>query len=256
MAKKKRTLGCLFYIALVLLVLVVFLFNRSRVQEVLEKTGFTKLLEKRAEEPAGVVVSPLETDQPQEQTRENPAPPAETEKTPEEVVITVEREPAEKTTPEQGEEPPRREPTREPTRTRQSRLFFISVTEDGQIDMKGVIRPVEYIDAPLTATLGALLQGPTTAEVNQGLISLISPQTRINSVYIKGNAAYIDFNEAFRFNSLGKEGMIAELKQVVYTATEFPTVKAVQILVDGEVTKYLGPEGVAIDKPLVRNSFQ
>jgi hypothetical protein len=40
MAKKRRTLGCLFYIALVLLVLVVFLFNRGRVQEVLEKTGF------------------------------------------------------------------------------------------------------------------------------------------------------------------------------------------------------------------------
>jgi germination protein M len=122
--------------------------------------------------------------------------------------------------------------------------------------MKGVIRSVEYVDAPLTATLGALLQGPTTAEVNQGLISLISPQTRINSVYIKGNTAYIDFNEVFRFNSLGKEGMIAELKQVVYTATEFPTVKTVQILVDGEVTKYLGPEGVAIDKPLGRDSFQ
>jgi germination protein M len=256
MAKKKRTLGCLFYIALVLLVLVVFLFNRSRVQEVLEKTGFTKLFHKQAEEPAEVTVTPLESDQPQRQARGKPPPPAVTEEKPEEVVITVDREPTENATPEQSEETSSGRPAREPTRTRQSRLFFISVTEDGQINMKGVIRPVEYIDAPLTATLGALLQGPTTAEVNQGLISLISPQTRINSVYIKDNTAYIDFNEAFRFNSLGKEGMIAELKQVVYTATEFPTVKAVQILVEGDITKYLGPEGVAIDKPLGRGSFQ
>jgi germination protein M len=256
MAKKKRTLGCLFYIALVLLVLVVFLFNRSRVQEVLEKTGFTKLFEKKTEEPAEVDVSPLETDRQQEQPPGKSPPPAVTEEQPDEVVITVQREPAENTVPERGEKAPGREPSREPTRTRQSRLFFISVGEDGQINMKGVIRPVDYIDAPLTATLGALLQGPTTAEVNQGLISLISPQTRINSVYIKGNTAYIDFNEAFRFNALGKEGMIAELKQVVYTATEFPTVKAVQILVEGEVTKFLGPEGVAIDKPLGRDSFQ
>ena len=256
MAKKKRTLGCLFYIALVLLVLVVFLFNRSRVQEVLENTGFTKLFERQTEEPPEVVVSPLQTDQQREQPREKAPPPAVTEERPEEVVITVEREPAENAVPEQGEEAPSREPSREPTRTRQSRLFFISVTDDGQINMKGVIRPVDYVDAPLTATLGALLQGPTTAEVNQGLISLISPQTRINSVYVKGNTAYIDFNEAFRFNSLGKEGMIAELKQVVYTATDFPTVKAVQILVEGEVTKFLGPEGVAIDKPLGRDSFQ
>jgi spore germination protein GerM len=256
MAKKKRTLGCLFYIALVLLVLVVFLFNRGRVQEVLEKTGFTKLFEKKTEEPAEVVVTPLETDRQQEQPREKAPPPAVTEEQPEEIVITVEREPAENAVPEQREETPREEPSREPTRTRQSRLFFISVSEDGQIHMKGVIRPVDYVDAPLTATLGALLQGPTTAEINQGLISLISPQTRINSVYIKGNTAYIDLNEAFRFNSLGREGMIAELKQVVYTATEFPTVNAVQILVDGEVTKFLGPEGVAIDKPLGRDSFQ
>lgn len=256
MAKKKRTLGCLFYIALVLLVLVVFLFNRGRVQEVLEKTGFTKLFGNKTEQPGEVVVSPLETDQQQEQPREKSPPPAVPEEQPEEVVITVQREPAENAAPEKGEETPSREPSREPTRTRQSRLFFISVSEDGRIQMKGVIRPVDYIDAPLTATLAALLQGPTTAEVNQELISLISPQTRINSVYIKGNTAYIDFNEAFRFNSLGKEGMIAELKQVVYTATEFPTVKAVQILVEGEVTKFLGPEGVAIDKPLGRDSFQ
>jgi spore germination protein GerM len=252
MAKKRRTLGCLFYIALVLLVLVVFLFNRGRVQEVLEKTGFTGLFDKRVEEPAEVVVTPLETDQRQEEQQDKSPPPAETEEQPEEIVITIEKEPEEKSIPEQSKEAP----AREPARTRQSRLFFISVTEEGQINMKGVIRPVEYVDAPLTATLGALLQGPTTAEVNQGLISLISPQTRINSVYINGSTAYIDFNEAFRFNSLGKEGMIAELKQVVYTATEFPTVKTVQILVEGEVSKYLGPEGVAIDKPLGRDSFQ
>jgi spore germination protein GerM len=244
MARKKRTLGCLFYIALVLLVLVVFLFNRDRVQDVLEKTGFTKLFEKEAEQPAEVVVTPLET-QPPEEERPEDSPP---EEQPDEVVITVEKDAPAQTPPEQ--------PREVPARTRQARLFFISVTEEGQINMKGVIRPVEYVDAPLTATLEALLQGPTTAEVNQGLITLLSAQTRINSVYIKGTTAYIDFNEAFRFNSLGKEGMVAELKQVVYTATEFPTVQNVQILVEGEISKYLGPEGVAIDKPLGRASFQ
>jgi spore germination protein GerM len=237
----------LFYIALVLLVLVVFLFNRGRVQEVLEKTGFTKLFDRQVEEPAEVTIAPLEADQPPEE-EQRPSAPATPEAQPEEIVITVEEQPEAQTVPEKRED--------SLTRSRQSRLFFISVKEDGQINMKGVIRTVEYVDAPLTATLGALLQGPTTTEVNQGLISLISPQTRLNSVYIKGATAYIDFNEAFRFNSLGKEGMIAELKQVVYTATEFPTVKAVQILVEGEVSKYMGPEGVAIDKPLGRDSFQ
>jgi germination protein M len=243
MAKKRHTFGCLFYIALVLLVLVVFLFNRSRVQEVLDKTGFTRLFGRNSGAPSEVVVTPLHPEEPQQELREQQEPAA---PQPQEITISVDSHPPAESVPEKE---------REETRTRQSRLFFISVTETGLITMKGVIRPVQYVDAPLTATLEALLEGPTTAEVNQGLISLISPQTRVNAVSVKGDTAYIDFNEAFRFNSLGKEGMIAELKQVVYTSTEFPTVKKVQILVEGEISKYLGPEGVAIDKPLGRDSF-
>ena len=245
MAKKRNTLGCLFYIALVLLVLVVFLFNRGRVQEVIEKTGFTKLFEKKPEAPAEIVLTPLK----EKETEENQPPETEPEFGGREIVVTIEKDSEARSVPEKkGEQEPQ-------IRSRQSRLFFISVTGGGEITMKGVIRPVEYIDAPLTATLEALLQGPTTAEVNQGLMSLISPQTRLRTVYIKGDTAYVDFNEAFRFNSLGKEGLIAELTQVVYTATEFPTVKSVQILVEGEISKHLGPEGVVIDKPLSRDSF-
>ena len=209
----------------------------------LDKTGLTGLLGRRSEAPSEVVVTPLEAEKPQPEQKEQQQPDEPESK---EITISVDSPPAAGSLPEKR---------RGETRTRQSRLFFISVTEAGLITMKGVIRPVQYIDAPLTATLEALLEGPTAAEVNQGLISLISPQTRVNTVYIKGDTAYIDFNEAFRFNSLGKEGMIAELKQVVYTSTEFSTVKKVQILVEGEVSKYLGPEGVAIDKPLGRSSF-
>jgi spore germination protein GerM len=245
MAKKRNTLGCLVYIALVLLVLVVFLFNRGRDQEALEKTGLTKLFEKKPEAPADIVVTPLEGKEEEEDQLSETEP----ESGAREVVITVEKDKPPESVPERKGE------SESQIRSRQSRLFFIAVTGEGKITMKGVIRPVEYVDAPLTATLEALLQGPTTAEVNQGLMSLISPQTRLRTVYIKGETAHVDFNEAFRFNSLGKEGLIAELQQVVYTATEFPTVKKVQILVEGEISTYLGPEGVVIDKPLGRDSF-
>jgi spore germination protein GerM len=129
------------------------------------------------------------------------------------------------------------------------------VQPDGAIQLKSVIRPVQYTDAPLTSTLQALLAGPTSAEVNQGLLSLISPGTRLLKVYIREGTAYLDFSEAFRFNSLGKEGLAAQLKQVVYSATEFSTVKRVQILIDGRSADYLGPEGLYIGKPLGRDSF-
>lgn len=246
MARKRNTLGCLFYIALILLVLVVFLFNRQRVQEVIEKTGFTKLFQKKPEAPVEVVVTPLEQEERPEQQNQ---PPEQQQPDSRQVVVTVDGQPEERKAPEEEAE---RKPQ---PKVRQSRLFFISVSGAGKINLKGVIRPVEYVDAPLTETLQALLQGPTASEVNQGLISLISPQTRLRTVYIKGDTAYVDFNEAFRFNSLGKDGLDAEVKQVVYTATEFSTVKKVQILIEGQVSQYLGPEGVAIGKPLSRDSF-
>ena len=61
---------------------------------------------------------------------------------------------------------------------------------------------------------------------------------------MKDGTAYLDFSEAFRFNSLGKEGLSAQLQQVVYSATEFSTVKRVQILLEGKTADYLGPEGL------------
>jgi len=260
MARKKHTLGCLFYVALILLVLVVFLFKRETVQEVIEKTGFTRLFQKQTEAPPEVVIAPPHAERPQEnpsrdrQPRERPGqdgpepagtPEREQPAGEQQVVVTVQRPTSEQKAPQKTE-----------ARTRQARLFYLSVSSDGTIHLKGVVRPVQYTDAPLTATLQALLDGPSTAEVSQGLITMISPQTRLRRLYVKDETAYLDFNEAFRFNSLGKEGLIAQLQQIVYSATEFSNVKQVQFLIEGNVTDYLGPEGLFIGKPLSRESFR
>jgi len=248
MARKRTPIGCLFYVALVLLAIVIFLFNRVKVQEVLEKTGFTRLFEHK--KPVEVVVTPAPP-----ATPVTPAaggqPPAAPAAGGRDVVVAV------------GKPEPKREapvaksgqPAATPVRTRQSRLFFIFVQPDGAIQLKSIIREVQYADAPLTSTLEALLRGPTPAEVNQGLLSLLSPNTRLLKVYVREGTAYLDFSEAFRFNSLGKEGLAAQLKQVIYSATEFSTVKRVQILIEGKAADYLGPEGLYIGKPLGRDSF-
>lgn len=252
MARKRNTLGCLFYVALVLLVLVVFLFNRTRVQEALEKTGLTRLFQHKPPSPPEVVITPL----PGRTAPEAPppaSPPASSPQAPtpasrpgsssQDVVVTIEKPPA---------KPAAEKPA---PRTRQSRLFFVTVGSDGGIDLKGVIRPVQYVDTPLTATLQALLQGPTAAERNQGLMSLLSAETRVRGVTVKDGTAVIDFSEAFRFSALGKEGLTAGLKQVVYTATEFSNVRKVRILIEGRPTDYLGPEGVYVGEALSRDSL-
>jgi spore germination protein GerM len=283
MARKRNTIGCLFYVALVLLVLVVFLFNRARVQQVIEKTGFAKLFQRKQAAPVEVVVTPPEAEpaatdrngsSPSGSSGSTPAPgsrprgggetgggetggasaPAPAQKAPADVVVELVKPATEAR--QQAPKDQGAAPAPVPTRTRQARLFFIAVQPDGEIQLKSVIRPVKYTDAPLTSTIEALLAGPTPAEVNQGLLSLVAPEARLRRAQVKDGTAYLDFSESFRFNSLGKEGLAAQLQQVVYSATEFSTVKRVQILLEGQTADFLGPEGLFIGKPLSRDSFQ
>jgi spore germination protein GerM len=100
----------------------------------------------------------------------------------------------------------------------------------------------------------ALLSGPTAEERRGGFISLIPEGTRILSAAVRGSTAYLSFSEDFQYNTYGVEGYAAQLKQVIWTATEFPTVRDVQILIEGRRLDYLG-ESVWIGSPLGRDSF-
>jgi len=97
-----------------------------------------------------------------------------------------------------------------------------------------------------------LLKGPSPAESGEGLSSLIPAGSRLLSAEVRDGTAYLNFNENFMFNENGAEGYIYQLRQVVYTATEFPTVQRVQILIEGRRLEYLG-ENIPIGSPVSRN---
>ena len=92
-------------------------------------------------------------------------------------------------------------------------------------------------------------------EAKQGLRTLIPPDTKLRSAWVKDGVAFIDVSDEFQFNQYGIEGSLAQLSQVVFTATEFTTVKSVQFLIEGQKKEYLGAEGVWIGSPLSRTSF-
>lgn len=129
------------------------------------------------------------------------------------------------------------------------------MTGDGRIIPEAVVREVRYVDSPLTQTIQALLKGPTAEELNKGLLNLIPEKTRLLSAEVQNGIAYLNFNDAFGINPMGVEGFLAELKQIVHTATEFSTVSRVQFLVNGKKLDYLGGEGIYIGRPLSRDSF-
>lgn len=134
------------------------------------------------------------------------------------------------------------------------RIYLVRVEEDGTVARVSVERSLPSSDTPLVDVIASLLKGPSTSEKQKGYISLIPPGTRLYSATVKDGIAYLNFSEEFLFNPYGTEGYLGQLKQIVWTATEFPTVKQVQILIEGKVTEYLG-EGIRIGKPLSRDSF-
>jgi spore germination protein GerM len=142
-----------------------------------------------------------------------------------------------------------------PERVRDANIYYIRVTDDGKIHPHQVERQVSYDNSPMTRTLQVLIDGPTMEELNLGLLNLIPKDTRLLSARVENGTAYLNFNESFRFNSMGVEGYLAQLQQIVFAATEFDTVERVQILIDGQRREYLGGEGVYIGEPLTRESF-
>jgi germination protein M len=141
-----------------------------------------------------------------------------------------------------------------PPETRDRNIYFAQIDKDGQILQSKVTRKIPVSASPMVDTLNVLLAGPSASELNKGLLTLIPPNTRILSATVRGSTAYINFSEDFLFNTIGVEGYIAQLRQIVWTVTEFSNVSDVQILVEGRRLDYLG-EGIWIGSPINRQLF-
>lgn len=236
---RSRAVGCLFWVCLLAIIVAVGYAARGQIADTFGKLFGGKPQPSGAQQAPSVTVTPLP---------DGEAPSRD-------AVPSVSGKPAagEKTTVET--KPTAAVPQERPA-IRKTRLFFLSIDPNGKILMKGVIRPIPQSDSPLHDSLETLLKGPTAQEINLGLMTMVPSGTLLRGVTVRGDTAYVNFSESFRFNSLGIEGMRAQLKQIVYAATEFPTVKKVQILIEGKRVDYMGTEGVRIDQPLSRASFQ
>lgn len=138
---------------------------------------------------------------------------------------------------------------------REVTLYFITIDSDGSVNRKSVKRSLAKSDSPLTDSINTLLQGPSLDEKSKNMMTLIPNGTKLLGASVKNGTATLNFSENFEFNTVGVEGYIAQLMQIVFTATEFPTVKNVQFLIEGEKRNYLGSEGQWIGTPLARTSF-
>jgi germination protein M len=143
-------------------------------------------------------------------------------------------------------------PVQRPPETRERVLYFVQVDRSGYISRVQANRRLPVSDSPLTDVVQALIAGPNADEKSKGLISLIPPATKLLSASIRGNTAYLSFNEEFQYNTYGVEGYAGQVRQIVFTVTEFSNVADVQILIEGRRIDYLG-EGVWVGSPVSRD---
>ncbi len=109
--------------------------------------------------------------------------------------------------------------------------------------------------ATLSAAITALLAGPDAAESAAGLSSQIPSGTTLLGLVISGKTATVDLSSQYESGG-GSLSMTNRLAQVVYTATQFPTVANVKFKLNGKPVKIFSGEGIMIDKPQTRADYE
>jgi hypothetical protein len=251
-APRKKPLGVLFWIVFIIVIVGLFLVNREIITRNINSTGFLDRLLNRETPPAETLPETI-PEIVEALPAEDKTPPAEQVVTPEETIDPPASRPSEtsvtETPPAAVTIPPVPAPVQE---SRDRSLYFMKLDNDGTIVRTQVSRSLPLSNSPMMDVLGVLLKGPSADERNNGLESLIPEGTEILSATVRGSTAYISFSEDFQFNTYGVEGYAAQLRQIVWTVTEFPNVNDVQILLEGRRIDYLG-EGIWIGSPLSRD---
>jgi spore germination protein GerM len=252
-----KSLVWLFWFTFLTVILLLFILNWKTIRKTVDETGFITRVTRRtvesapepsegSESPEAIILAPenetpppLISDLPANNDMEVPVTPLTAEP------VKPQPDPAGAKTAANAPAP----------KSAERFIYFIKFDEETGTSLRTkVSRTMPLTDSPLRDTLNALLRGPTAAEKNQKLLSLIPPETRVLNAQIRGSTAYINFNENFQFNSYSTEGYVAQLQQLVWTVTEFSNIEDVQFLIEGRVVDYLG-ESIEIGGPLSRNSF-
>src|SRR6187549_1151763 len=106
-----------------------------------------------------------------------------------------------------------------------------------------------------TAAMESLLSGPSSREQAAAVGSQIPAGSQLLGLTIEDGVATVDLTSEFESGG-GSASMNMRIAQVVYTLTQFPTVKGVLFQLDGQRVDVLGGEGVIVDQPVTRKDYR
>lgn len=107
-------------------------------------------------------------------------------------------------------------------------------------------------DALLKAALEEMLKGDPNAT---DLTSTIPQGTQLRQVKIQDDGVHVDLSQDFTTGG-GSASMTGRLGQIIYTATTLDSNAAVWLSVEGKPLEVLGGEGLLVDQPMTRASFE
>ena len=146
-------------------------------------------------------------------------------------------------------------PAASPTGTRIVRAYFVLGGDPGSVGLVPVLREVPKTAQVATTAMNALLTGPTSAESgDRAITSAIPAGTRLLGISIKSGVATVDLSTEYDSGG-GSASMQYRLAQVVYTLTQFSTVRSVVFQIEGETVTVFGSEGIVLDGPVGRAQY-
>lgn len=126
--------------------------------------------------------------------------------------------------------------------------YLIQTSQDALSSVHEVTR---YVAPPgsLTAIIDVLLRGPTTCELQNGIVTALNGSVKLLASHVVGKMATVDFNTAFALIS-GPLDVLA-VAQVVYTvAGELGPGTGVQFQISGINTDVPIASGALVSRPV------
>ncbi|HET7474378.1 MAG TPA: GerMN domain-containing protein [Candidatus Limnocylindrales bacterium] len=145
-------------------------------------------------------------------------------------------------------------PSSAPSGTTIVRAYFWLDGLPGSAGLVAVLREIPATKGVATAAVNALLAGPTAAEDNRNISTTVPDGSQLLGLSIDSGVATVDLSSEFESGG-GSASVVTRLGQLVYTLTQFPTVKSVVVQIEGETKTVFGSEGVVLDKPATRADY-
>jgi hypothetical protein len=123
-------------------------------------------------------------------------------------------------------------PSAQPSGTTIVRAYFWLDGLPGSAGLVPVLREIPATKGVANAAVAQLLAGPTAGERSRSISSQLPAGLQLLGLTIKDGLATVDLSSEFTAGGPG-EAYQTRLAQVVYTLTQFPSVKHVSVMIEG-----------------------